>query len=72
MDQILRELFQNGGTELPPYVTWQDFLDACGLTEEQLTLTPEDIADTGTNTPSPSQAQSGRNQKISAEGGSKN
>lgn len=38
MDDILRGLFQNGGTELPPFVTWQDFLDACGLTEAQLAL----------------------------------
>lgn len=31
-------LFQNGGTEMPPYVTWQDFLGVCNLTEEQLAL----------------------------------
>jgi len=23
---------------MPPYVTWQDFLDACGLTEDQLAV----------------------------------
>lgn len=38
MDEILKGLFQQGGTEMPPYLTWQDFLDACGLTEEQLNL----------------------------------
>lgn len=38
MDEILNGLFQTGGTELPPFLTWQDFLDACGLTEEQLAL----------------------------------
>lgn len=43
MDRILQELFQNGGTEMPPFITWQDFLDACGLTEEQLMLGGDDI-----------------------------
>lgn len=38
MDEILRGLFQNGGTQMPPYLIWQDFLDACGLTQEQLSL----------------------------------
>ena len=38
MDAILQTLFQHGGTEMPPYVTWQDFLDACGLTEDQLAV----------------------------------
>lgn len=38
MDQILQNLFQNGGTEMPPFVTWQDFLDACDVTEDQLVL----------------------------------
>ena len=38
MDAILQTLFQQGGTEMPPYVTWQDFLDACGLTEDQLAV----------------------------------
>lgn len=38
IDKILKSLFQNGGTEMPPYITWQDFLDACGVTEEQLNL----------------------------------
>lgn len=38
MDMVLSRLFQNGGTEMPPYVTWQDFLDACHLSEEQLAL----------------------------------
>ncbi|MDE7243517.1 MAG: hypothetical protein K2O18_06015 [Oscillospiraceae bacterium] len=43
MDRILRELFQNGGTEMPPFITWQDFLDACGLTEDQLIIGGDDI-----------------------------
>lgn len=38
MDKILADLFVNGGTEMPPYVTWQDFLDACGLKETELIL----------------------------------
>ena len=38
MDAILQTLFQQGGTEMPPYVNWQDFLDACGLTEDQLAV----------------------------------
>lgn len=38
MDQILQNLFQNGGTEMPPFVTWQDFLDACDVTEDRLAL----------------------------------
>lgn len=38
MDEVLANLFENGGTEMPPYVTWQDFLDACNLTEEELML----------------------------------
>lgn len=38
MDAILCQLFQNGGTEMPPFVTWQDFLEACHLTEDQLQL----------------------------------
>lgn len=38
MDEVLAGLFENGGTEMPPYVTWQDFLDACNLSEEELTL----------------------------------
>ena len=38
MDHVLSKLFQNGGTEMPPMVTWQDFLDACHLSEEQLDL----------------------------------
>lgn len=36
MDAILAELYKNGGTEMPPMVTWHDFLNACGLTEEDL------------------------------------
>ena len=43
MDRILQELFQNGGTEMPPFITWQDFLDACSLTEDQLIIGGEDI-----------------------------
>lgn len=45
MDAILSGLFQNGGTEMPPFITWQDFLDACGLTEDQLTLEGDENLD---------------------------
>ncbi len=38
MDQILRELFTRELDPLNPYLTYQDFLDACGLTEEELNL----------------------------------
>ncbi|MFD1178195.1 M1 family aminopeptidase [Paenibacillus puldeungensis] len=38
MDKILAELFQNGGKEMPPMVTWHDFLSACGLTEKAVEL----------------------------------
>ncbi len=38
LDEALRGLFTGGGTEMPPYITWQDFLDACGLTEADLSL----------------------------------
>lgn len=36
MDSILAGLYKNGGTEMPPIVTWHDFLNACKLTEEDL------------------------------------
>ncbi|MBU5312095.1 hypothetical protein KQI38_08650 [Tissierella carlieri] len=38
MDEILAELYQNGGTEMPPYITYNDFLEACGLRKEELIL----------------------------------
>lgn len=38
MDAILAKLYKNGGTEMPPYITWHDFLNACGLKEEDLNL----------------------------------
>ncbi|MEC0168823.1 hypothetical protein [Paenibacillus graminis] len=38
MDTILADLYRNGGTEFPPFITWQDFLSACGVTEEELSL----------------------------------
>ena len=43
MDRILSDLF---GQELDwtyPYLTYQNFLDACGLTEADLELTEEDV-----------------------------
>lgn len=43
MDRILQELFQNGRTEMPPFITWQDFLDACNVTEDQLIIGGGDI-----------------------------
>ncbi|WP_343208325.1 M1 family aminopeptidase [Anaerolentibacter hominis] len=36
LDEILTRLFLEGGTQMPPYITYQDFLDACGLTKEDL------------------------------------
>ena len=34
MDAILSQLYQKGGTEIPPYISLNDFLNACGLTKE--------------------------------------
>ena len=38
MDQILHDLFNREIDPMYPYLTYQDFLDACGLTEEELDL----------------------------------
>ena len=38
MDQILYGLFNREIDYTYPYLTYQDFLDACGLTEEDLDL----------------------------------
>lgn len=38
MDQILRSLFNREPGPSWPYLTYQDFLDHCGLTEEDLSL----------------------------------
>lgn len=38
MDQILHDLFNRELDPTYPYLTYQDFLDACGLTEEDLSL----------------------------------
>ena len=38
MDQILRGLFNRELDPMYPYLTYQDFLNACGLTEEDLNL----------------------------------
>ena len=38
MDQILRGLFNREIDPAYPYLTYQDFLDACHLTEEELDL----------------------------------
>ena len=38
MDQILHDLFNREIDYTYPYLTYQDFLDACGLTEEALDL----------------------------------
>ena len=38
MDRILRELFQGEPDPMHPYLTYEDFLTACGLTEEELEL----------------------------------
>ena len=38
MDRILRGLFNRELDPMYPYLTYQDFLNACGLTEEDLDL----------------------------------
>lgn len=38
MDQILNELFNREIDPMAPFLTYEDFLDACGLTEEALNL----------------------------------
>lgn len=38
LDEVLAELYQNGGTEMPPYITYQDFLTACGLKKEEISV----------------------------------
>lgn len=38
MDQILNDLFNRELDPMYPYLTYQEFLDACGLTEEDLNL----------------------------------
>ena len=38
MDEILYGLFNRELDWTYPYLTYQDFLDACGLTEEDLNL----------------------------------
>ena len=38
MDQILHDLFNRELDPMYPYLTYQEFLDACGLTEEELNL----------------------------------
>lgn len=38
MDAILQSLFANEEVLIPPYLSYQDFLDACGLTKEDIAL----------------------------------
>ena len=38
MDEILQKLFNRELDPAYPYLTYEDFLDACGLTEEELNL----------------------------------
>ena len=38
LDQILQDLFNRELNPMYPYLTYQEFLDACGLTEEDLDL----------------------------------
>ena len=38
MDQILRGLFNRELDPMYPYLTYEEFLDACALTEEDLNL----------------------------------
>ncbi len=35
LDAALSELYQNGGTESPPYISFHDFLAACGVSKEE-------------------------------------
>ncbi len=35
LDAALSELYQNGGTEFPPYISFTDFLNACGVSKEE-------------------------------------
>lgn len=36
MDDVWARLYEEGGTEFPPYISLGDFLDACGLKEGEL------------------------------------
>ena len=38
MDRILNGLFNREPDPAYPYLSYQEFLDACGLTEEELNL----------------------------------
>ena len=38
MDQVLYRLFNRELDPMNPYLTYEDFLNACGLTEEELEL----------------------------------
>lgn len=38
LDAVLARLYENGGTEMPPYITLGDFLRESGLTKEELQL----------------------------------
>ncbi len=38
MDEILQSLFASEDNEFPPFLSFQDFLDACGLTKEDIAL----------------------------------
>lgn len=38
MDKLLAKLYRNSGTDSHPYITYNEFLKACGLKEEDLTL----------------------------------
>ena len=35
LDAALSKLYQNGGTEAPPYISFNDFLNACGVSKEE-------------------------------------
>ena len=38
LKQVMTELYQTGGAYLPPFVTFQDFLDATGLEREEIAI----------------------------------
>ncbi len=38
LDRVLSKLYLDGGTEMPPYITMQDFLAAAGLTKEDIQI----------------------------------
>ena len=38
LEEVLTQLYRDGGTEMPPYLTYNDFLNASGLTREEISV----------------------------------